>query len=700
MERSEAEQNARVIAQYPARNGERELAVTAVPTGKLKLLEETGTEGLRAFYGHTTEPYIDKLRWPGAYDIYNEMRRREPTLRTVLNCIRLLSRQAEWKVEAASDKDTEAAEFLESCLEDMSHTVSDFVDDALTFLPFGWSSFELCYKRRQGADSKHKSRYTDGKIGWRKFAFRRQSSWDRWQFDEEGGLAGWWQQAAPDYKDIFLPIEKLLHLTGERDGGNPEGLSLFESAYEPYHFITNLQIIAGIGWQRTFVGLPVFKFEQKPSPDDLAQVAATGKALTVDEKQWASVPPGVTMELASTNNTGAGALLETIRHFRILMTQMVLADFVFLGTEGTGSWSLGQDKSALFLMAVNGYLDRIEAAWNRYAVARLFDYNEFPGLEELPQITHSVIRKPNLPELGQFLQAIGALIPLGDDDAGWIRQQAGMPEAPEPEAEEAPKPETGGEEEETDEMAEFAEAEDPRRTVEAAVERQIRAFLRDQADRVEQMAAQGASLLDDAFWSQEHEAFRQEMLTQLLRHTNGLAQKAIEDLTRQFGAGADWALVNADASRWAREYVGQLITKVNDTTKESVRQTVQTWIETKAELPELRRALTPTFGRQRAELIAVTEVTRAYDEANDMVRQRLGMPATAFKAPAHPACRCFTRPKLLPSGEWVVIWQTVRDKTVCQRPFDTPWGVVNGCADLHHVVVSEGDNLGKRVEEL
>jgi len=160
-------------------------------------------------------------------------------------------------------------------------------------------------------------------------------------------------------------------------------------------------------------------------------------------------------------------------------------------------------------------------------------------------------------------------------------------------------------------------------------------------------------------------------------------------VTASVGGGADWATVNADAAAWARNYVGELITRVTATTRGAVREAVASWVETGAKLPDLVKVLEPTFGKRRAELISATEVTRAFDEANDRVRQRIGLPATMKKAPAHPGCRCATRPVLLKSGEWVIVWYTVRGDRVCRQPLDTPWGRVNGCHDLHGMIVSE-----------
>ena len=428
--KAEQPDNARI---YPT---VREFATNGkLSSGARSILDETGVEGLRAFYGHITETFINKLEWPAAYDIYNEMRRRDPTLRSMLNVIKMLARQATWKGESFTDKppDREAGDHLQSCLEDTSHTIEDFIDDVFSFLPFGWSSFEICYKRRQGEGVEVPSMFDDNKIGWRKFAFRRQSSFDRWEFDKNGGFNGWWQMAAPKYEDVWLPPEYLLHFVGERDGNNPEGIAIFESAYEPWHFVKNLQIISGIGWQRAFVGLPVFEFQETPQAGDKALVETTGKGLTADEKQFISVPPGIKFRLESTQNTSADALLSTIKMYRALMLQITLSEFIMMAMLGTGSFSQHKDKTDLFMMAVNGYLDKIAAVWNKFGVKRLFDFevNRVPGMTGLPRITHSEVRKPDLEILGKFIQEIAPYIKLDRDDEIWIRDQASMPQVSE-----------------------------------------------------------------------------------------------------------------------------------------------------------------------------------------------------------------------------------------------------------------------------
>jgi hypothetical protein len=406
--------------------------------------DELGASGLMSFFGQLEEAYLAELRWPSAYAKYNEMRRRDPTIASLLNATTLLSRSATWTVEPAgtSELDKQAAEFLEQNLGDMSLTIEDTVEDALTALPFGWSWSEIVYKRRKGPSADPASKYDDGKIGWRKFAPRRQSSFYKWQFDESGGVQGLWQSIPLDAQPTrYIPIQKSLHFTAQRDQGNPEGIALLEPIYEAWHFVKNLQIILGIGWERSFVGLPKFTygtFEQPytPTDDDKALVAKTGKGLRVDEKAYVAVPGNIGFELVTSENTGAAALLDTIKHYRITMLTVVLADFLALGTTASGgSYSLGQDKSALFLMAVDGWLDKIAhvdklGILNRYAVPRLFSYNTFDGITDYPRIKHSTVQKPSMEALGTYLQSLSTFITPDFELEKELRKVADLP-APE-----------------------------------------------------------------------------------------------------------------------------------------------------------------------------------------------------------------------------------------------------------------------------
>ena len=146
------------------------------------------------------------------------------------------------------------------------------------------------------------------------------------------------------------------------------------------------------------------------------------------------------------------------------------------------------------------------------------------------------------------------------------------------------------------------------------------------------------------------------------------------------GMGFDWTLANTAARDWANQYVGELIGRIEETTRNQVRQAVAAWVDNGEPLEALIRELEPTFGRARAELIASTEVTRAYAEGTQAAYREAGVVSrmrwrTAtdelvcpvcgalngveaqigegfvnpqnqrlYTPPAHPRCRCWIVP--------------------------------------------------------
>lgn len=454
-----------------------------------KPTDELGTTGLMQFHGIVEEAYLPELRYPAAYDKYNEMQRRDPTIASLLNAIKLLARTATWSVEPASSADTDqrAAEFLEQCLGDMSITIEDAVEDMLSAIPFGWAWSEIVYKRRKGPAADPSSQYDDSGIGWRKFAPRRQSSLYEWNFDANGGVQGMWQSAKNDPKLRYLPIQKSLHFVAQRDMGNPEGFSILEPVYESWHYVKNLQIINGIGFERAFVGLPVFEYAEgyEPTTDDKNLVASTGKKLRVDEKAYVAVPANIKFRLETVGHNNATSLLDTIKQYRIWMLMTVLADFLALGTVASGgSYSLGQDKSELFLMAVDGWLDKIAhpdklGVLNRHAVPRLFDYNTFDGMTDYPRLKHSSVQKPNLPALSAYLQSLSTYITPDDMLEAELRRIANLPQADaatEREPDASADPETGTAQEDTADLSRFRRSERSTRYFELQFLRALREF--------------------------------------------------------------------------------------------------------------------------------------------------------------------------------------------------------------------------------
>ena len=225
-------------------------------------LHELGDTGLKRAAGYIDEEFLPALRGRKAVKVFREMSLNDPTVAALLFAIEQLLRQVEWTVvsEDQTPEGQQAVEFLESCMDDMSHTWSDMVAEALSFIVYGWSWHEIVYKKRVGpweTDPSKRSKHTDGMFGWRKIPIRSQETLLRWIFDEDGGVKAMVQMPPPSYSQRIIPIDRSLLFRARQSKGNPEGISLLRGAYRPWFFKKRLEEFEAIGVERDLAGMPV-----------------------------------------------------------------------------------------------------------------------------------------------------------------------------------------------------------------------------------------------------------------------------------------------------------------------------------------------------------------------------------------------------------------------------------------------------------
>lgn len=172
-----------------------------------------------------------------------------------------------------------------------------------------------------------------------------------------------------------------------------------------------------------------------------------------------------------------------------------------------------------------------------------------------------------------------------------------------------------------------------RRRIERRAERQIAAGLQTQQERVlatlpetpDDFPEWARRDLEEALRRQPSEDELYDMLRRALLQSVDLGVAAAVGQMDTIGIGFDWTLANDAAREWANRHVGELITDIDATTLSRVRSAVEQWIVNGEPLDALIEDLTPIFGAGRAELIASTEVTRAYAEANRQAYRQAGM---------------------------------------------------------------------------
>jgi hypothetical protein len=429
-----------------------ELDLVGAVQQKASPMVELGATGLKRSSGYLNEEFLPALKGRKAVQIYREMSDNDPIIGALLFAIDRLIRKVEWHVEPPSQdaEDKDIAEFVESCMDDMSSSWDDFISEVLTMLAYGWSYHEIVYKKRVGPwekDGKNKSQYSDGRIGWRKMPIRSQETLQRWVFDESGGIKGMVQMSPPDYKMVYLPIERCLLFRTSTVKNSPEGKSVLRNAYRPWFYKKRLEEIEGIGVERDLAGLPVAKVPH----DYLSAAAGTDKAKMVDafkkmvrsvrrdEQEGVVIPTAYDQDTKqplfdfSLLNSGGSRSFDTnaiIQRYEQRMLMSVLADFILVGHEGTGSYSMHLDKTGMFRAAVDSFVKAIENVMNMHAVPRLLAVNGMKP-KELPKFKAGDVDQPDLNQLATFMSAMASSGVQWFPDAEiekFVRKIAGLPE--------------------------------------------------------------------------------------------------------------------------------------------------------------------------------------------------------------------------------------------------------------------------------
>lgn len=406
---------------------------------------EIGRTGLRRYGGVLYEEFLPELRGRRGVEVYHEMAENDDMVGAILFSIEMLTKHATWSVEPAGPtaKDKEAAEFIRSCMDDMQDTWIDTISEILSFITYGWSYHEIVYKRRMGRtkDLRTNSKYNDGLIGWMKLPIRGQETLYEWEYDEEENLTGMTQQPPPSYNLYTIPVEKALLFRTKSRKGSPEGRSVLRNAYRSWYFKRRIQEIEGIGIERDLAGLPVISAPEgldiwdadNPDTSQLrASLEEMVKNVRRDQAEGVVLPFGFKLNLL---NSGGKRQFDTnaiIDRYDSRIAMTVLADFILLGHQQTGSFALSSDKTELFSMAIGAYLDIICEVFSNKAIPLLVDINgeHFKGITDYPYMTHGDIEDVNMAELASFIKDMtgtGVLVP-DDSLEDYVRQVGNLPE--------------------------------------------------------------------------------------------------------------------------------------------------------------------------------------------------------------------------------------------------------------------------------
>lgn len=413
-------------------------------------LGTVGTSGLEHSGGEVTIDPLKSLHGEKGIKLYHEMATNSSVIGSVRFLIRNWITQADWIVKPvdATPKALETAEFLESCMYDMSHSWEDFIGDALTMIDFGWAYCEVIYKMRRGdsgTDPRTHSRYTDGKIGWQRIPLRGHLSWWSWEIRNDR-LVGMVQNDTDNGNgNVLIPIEKAVHFRTENTYGNPEGRSLYRNAVLDWYALKRVSEYELIGIERDLTGMPVMRVPLEVLEDGsdanttvLPYLETIMAQIKRDERGYAILPPkvdengqptGYEFELMASPGKHQIDTTAVRSQYRANILQSVLAQFLEFGVAQHGSFSLSDSATNNFAMALGGLMDNITSTINKQAVEPLMRMNQIPQ-ELWPELCHGDLETPSLDKIAQYVSSLsGAGIDFTDPETvKQLRRYADLPD--------------------------------------------------------------------------------------------------------------------------------------------------------------------------------------------------------------------------------------------------------------------------------
>ena len=380
-----------------------------------------GSTGLVKYGGYIYEEWLNKLQGERGVRFYKEMRDNSPIVGAFNLLVDTYTREVEWRTEPANDTPdaVEQAEFVDSCFEDMEGTFDELLSEIVSEVTFGWAYFNDVKKVRQGPSGKTPSAYDDGRVGWRTISLRSQETLLRWEYDDDDRLVGMVQQDPNTNEEVLIPADQALHFRIRPHKNNPEGRSMYRNAARPYMFVRRLEEIEAIGIERDLAGYPIMEV-----PPEILAKNATSEAASLrtdlerlvqnikrDEREGALIPSeldfegkptGFKLRLLTAGGSRTININESIKRHETRIAMSLLAEFIMLGMDKVGSFSLASSKTNVFAVSLGALLESIAAIFNRVAIPRLMMANNV-ARDLWPKLVHGDIETPPLNELGAFL---------------------------------------------------------------------------------------------------------------------------------------------------------------------------------------------------------------------------------------------------------------------------------------------------------
>lgn len=340
-------------------------------------------------YENETTP---ELIWPQSIYVFDQMRRTDAQVGSVLRAVTETLLRTPWRVDPAGARSRVVkfvADDLGLPIVGKKPTPPPRVKDrfswpvhlreALLMLPYGHSYFEQVYRVTPDGSAAH----------LRKLAYRPAKTLERIDVAPDGGLISitqWWTTA--DERPQPIPVDRLVAYIHAKEGGNWLGTSILRNCYKNWLLKDRLLRVQAQTIERNGMGIPLYKAQEGASVEDITAGKAMATSWRAGEAAGSAVPFGADLVLRGVDGTLPEAQ-PAIDYHDSQIARAVLAHFLNLGTQ-TGSWALGTTFADFFTMSLQTLAEQIRDTATQHIVEDLVDIN-FGEDEPAPRLVFDEI---------------------------------------------------------------------------------------------------------------------------------------------------------------------------------------------------------------------------------------------------------------------------------------------------------------------
>lgn len=340
-----------------------------------------------------------ELRAPLNKKIYKQMLN-DSSIETPYNLIEMMVSKPKWKVIPKKDApavEKTRAKMLNYMISTTERPWSEYIVEGMSYLPYGFWLGEKIYKKITTPNGVFK--------GLKDIETISQDTVERWHFDDNTGAnIGVRQDLSliphqgsgkkfTGYVDI--PKLKYLHMRNSVKRNNPEGRSILNSIYICWKYKALLEEFLTIGAIKDLGGIPIFqvhsevlaKAAEDPNGTEatlLEQLKNMGQGLHSGDLAFGIVPVDYDdkgnklYDFKLQGIEGGGKqydILEVIKHYSNQILMRFFADALSLGTDGSGSYALSDNKFNLIEFATEHHLEVFKRTFNHDLMRQIYKVN-------------------------------------------------------------------------------------------------------------------------------------------------------------------------------------------------------------------------------------------------------------------------------------------------------------------------------------